>query len=105
KLFKLQFKQNLERLLKLANENKKNIYNIDGVINYEKIWLDARVKCIGQSLGGSIPLQMLAKYPYMIEISAFEPPFLLEDLKHSMEVNLANANLQFSALVDELDLK
>ena len=103
-LFKSQFKQNLERLLKIANEDKENIYNKDGVINYEKIWLDARVKCVGQSLGGSIPLQMLAKYPYMVEISAFEPPFLIEDLKYSMEANLANAHIQFSALVDELDL-
>lgn len=96
-LFKQQFKENLEQLITQAKKSSNDI-------NYEKIWLEARIKCVGQSLGGSIPLQMLSKFPYMVEIHAFEPPFLPEHLRNAMEINLINASDNFAKIVDELDL-
>lgn len=94
-LFIEQYKQNLINLIKNAEKPIKN---------YEKIWLDARVKCVGQSLGGSIPLQMLAKYPFMVEIAAFEPPLLRNDYQREIDKNMLEAKNAFSKLVDEMKL-
>lgn len=99
KLFKAQFKSNIKNLLE---NHLEDFRNNQGEVDYEKLWLAARVKCTGQSLGGSIPLQMLVKFPYMVEISAFEPPFLLEKHREEMQRNLENAHDQFSQMLDEI---
>ncbi|MCS5708490.1 hypothetical protein CC99x_006165 [Candidatus Berkiella cookevillensis] len=99
KLFKEQFKNNLKNLL----ENHLNDFkNTQGVVDYEKLWLAARLKCVGQSLGGSISLQMLVKFPFMVEISAFEPPFLLEKHREEMQSNLENAHVHFNQILNEI---
>lgn len=104
-----------DRLEKMINEKfKSNIKNLllnhrdqfvrdDGTLDKQKLWLAARVKCTGQSLGGSISLQMLVKFPHMVEISAFEPPFLLEKHKTEMERNLTDAHDNFNRMVSELE--
>lgn len=99
KLFKAQFKNNLKKLLE---NHLDDFRNKQGDVNYEKLWLAARIKCVGQSLGGSISLQMLVKFPYMVEVSAFEPPFLLEKHKEEMQSNLENAHVHFSKMIREI---
>lgn len=99
RLFKARYKSNLKDLI---NNHLDEFTKPDGAIDYQKLWLAARVKNVGHSLGGSIPLQMLVKFPFMVEISAFEPPFLLEKQRREMDRNLEKANGQFKALVDEI---
>lgn len=103
--------ERIENMLRTRfKENLKNIiqYRLDeftdpsGTIDYQKIWLAARVKCVGQSLGGSLSLQCLAKYPFMVEASAFEPPFLLDKYKEIIDTGLQNAHTNYSNIISEV---
>jgi len=104
KMFKEKFKANIKNLVENHLDDFTTI-DEKGVeqINYQALWLAARVKCSGQSLGGSISLQMQLKYPHMVEISAFEPPFLLEKSRKEMENNLRTAQEDFSELINDIE--
>lgn len=102
KLFQAQFKNNLKKLL---DNHLDDFRNKHGNIDYERLWLAARVKCVGQSLGGSILLQMLVKFPFMVEVSAFETPFLLEKHREEMQQNLEGAHIQFGQILNEISLE
>jgi len=106
KLYKNRFKENLKKLMEIASDPSHPEYSSlrdgNGEIDHEKIWLQARTECVGQSLGGSIPLQMAARFPAFVKLSAFEPPFLLEKDRAMIEQNLENAHLEFGKIVSEL---
>lgn len=101
-----QFKENLRKLLnEAANNPNSNLRDTNGEIKYQEICMQARVKCVGQSLGGSISLQMLARFPHLAESAAFEPPFLTENYRRLIEDKLTKAHDQFSKLVEEIQLE
>ena len=94
---KNQYSENIEQLIEIArNQNE--------VIDYQSIWLNARIKCLGQSLGASLCLQLLSYYPFMIEVAAFEPPFLDKKYKKIIEKNLKNSVHQFKELIESLSI-
>lgn len=102
KMLTAKFKENLYTLIK---DHLDDFKNETGEINYQKLWLAARVKCVGQSLGGSLSLQMLAKYPHMVEVSTFESPFLLKNYKRKIEENLLNAQKEYFKIIEDLNLE
>ena len=98
-LIKKQYIDNLKKLLDNPDQFKEN-----GKINYQKLLMAARVKCAGQSLGGSISLQMLVKYPFMVETSAFEPPSLRKHHLEAMHTNILNSDKQMAEIFDSAGL-